>query len=30
VKAVKLLNPDTTIETLIPDFQSQWAMLYMV
>jgi len=30
VKAVKLLNPDTTIETLIPDFKSQWDMLYMV
>jgi lipoic acid synthetase len=30
VKAVKLLNPHTTIETLIPDFKSQWDMLYMV
>jgi len=30
VKSVKLLNPDTTIETLIPDFKSQWDMLYMV
>ena len=30
VKAVKLLSPDTTIETLIPDFKSQWDMLYMV
>ncbi|GDX49616.1 lipoyl synthase [Bacteroidota bacterium] len=30
VKAVKSLNPDTTIETLIPDFKAQWDMLYMV
>ena len=30
IKAVKLLSPQTTIETLIPDFKSQWDMLYMV
>lgn len=30
VKAVKALNPDTTIETLIPDFKAQWDLLYMV
>ena len=30
VKAVKMLNPDTTIETLIPDFKAQWDLLYMV
>ena len=30
VKAVKQLNPDTTIETLIPDFKAQWDLLYTV
>lgn len=30
VKAVKGLNPETTIETLIPDFKAQWDLLYMV
>lgn len=30
VKAVKALNPETTIETLIPDFKAQWDLLYMV
>lgn len=30
VKAVKTLNPETTIETLIPDFKAQWDLLYMV
>lgn len=30
VKAVKSLNPETTIETLIPDFKAQWDLLYMV
>jgi lipoyl synthase len=30
VKAVKALNPGTTIETLIPDFKAQWDLLYMV
>lgn len=30
IKEVKRLNPTTTIETLIPDFKSQWDLLYMV
>ena len=30
VKAVKQLNPETTIETLIPDFKAQWDLLYAV
>jgi lipoic acid synthetase len=30
IREVKKLNPDTTIETLIPDFKAQWDMLYMV
>jgi len=30
IKEVKLSSPQTTIETLIPDFKSQWDMLYMV
>ena len=30
VKAVKQLNPETTIETLIPDFKAQWDLLYKV
>jgi lipoyl synthase len=30
VKAVKALNPETTIETLIPDFKAQLDLLYMV
>lgn len=27
IKAVKALNPDTTLETLIPDFQGKWENL---
>jgi lipoic acid synthetase len=27
IKAVKALNPDTTLETLIPDFRGQWENL---
>lgn len=30
IREVKKLNPDTTIETLIPDFKAQWDLLYMV
>ena len=30
VKAVKALNPETTIETLIPDLKAQLDLLYMV
>jgi lipoic acid synthetase len=30
IKEVKKLNPGTTIETLIPDFKSQWDLLYMI
>lgn len=30
IKALKLLNPNTTIETLIPDFKAQWDLLYLV
>lgn len=30
VKAVKILNPVTTIETLIPDFKAQWDSLHLV
>lgn len=30
IKAVKALNPDTTLETLIPDFQGKWDNLQRV
>lgn len=30
IKEVKLQNPGTTIETLIPDFKALWDLLYMV
>ncbi len=30
IKAVKALNPDTTMETLIPDFKAHWDLLEMV
>lgn len=30
IREIKKLNPDTTIETLIPDFKAQWDLLYMV
>lgn len=30
IREVKRQNPDTTIETLIPDFKAQWDLLYMV
>jgi lipoic acid synthetase len=30
IREVKMLNPQTTMETLIPDFKAQWDMLYMV
>lgn len=30
IKAVKALNPDTTLETLIPDFQGKWENLQNV
>lgn len=30
IREVKKLNPDTTIETLIPDFMSKWELLYQV
>lgn len=30
IREVKRMNPNTTIETLIPDFKAQWDMLYMV
>jgi lipoic acid synthetase len=30
IKEVKLQNPETTIETLIPDFKALWDLLYMV
>jgi len=30
IKEVKSLNPNTTIETLIPDFKACWDLLYMV
>ena len=30
IREIKRLNPDTTIETLIPDFKAQWDLLYMV
>ena len=30
IREVKKQNPETTIETLIPDFKAQWDVLYMV
>lgn len=30
IRKVKELNPDTTMETLIPDFKAQWDLLEMV
>ncbi len=30
IRLVKELNPTTTMETLIPDFQSRWDLLYQV
>lgn len=30
IREVKRQNPETTIETLIPDFKAQWDLLYMV
>ncbi len=30
IREVKRLNPNTTMETLIPDFKAQWDLLYMV
>jgi lipoic acid synthetase len=30
IREVKRQNPNTTIETLIPDFKAQWDLLYMV
>ncbi|MFN4082871.1 MAG: lipoyl synthase [Bacteroidia bacterium] len=30
IRLVKELNPETTMETLIPDFQSRWDLLYQV
>jgi lipoic acid synthetase len=30
IREVKKLNPDTTIETLIPDFLAKWELLYFV
>lgn len=30
IREVKKQNPDTTIETLIPDFKAQWDLLYAV
>lgn len=30
IRGVKKLNPDTTIETLIPDFLAKWELLYLV
>lgn len=30
IRLVKELNPTTTLETLIPDFQSRWDLLYQV
>lgn len=30
IKEVKLLNPSTTMETLIPDFRADWEALYRV
>jgi lipoic acid synthetase len=29
IREVKKQNPETTIETLIPDFKAQWDLLYM-
>lgn len=30
IREVKRLNPETTLETLIPDFKAQWDLLFMV
>jgi lipoic acid synthetase len=30
IRLVKELNPDTTMETLIPDFKAEWDLLYQV
>lgn len=30
IRLVKQVNPDTTMETLIPDFKAQWDLLYQV
>ncbi len=30
IREVKKQNPETTIETLIPDFKAQWDLLYML
>jgi lipoyl synthase len=30
IREIKRLNPNTTMETLIPDFKAQWDLLYMV
>lgn len=30
IRAIKLLNPDVTMETLIPDFKSKWEALQLV
>lgn len=30
IREVKALNPETTLETLIPDFKAQWDLLYQV
>jgi len=30
IREVKKLNPDTTMETLIPDFKAKWDLLYQV
>jgi len=30
IREVKLQSPETTIETLIPDFKAQWELLYQV
>lgn len=30
IREVKRINPETTLETLIPDFKAQWDLLYMV
>jgi lipoic acid synthetase len=30
IREVKNLNPDTTMETLIPDFKAEWELLYQV
>ncbi|TNE80592.1 MAG: lipoyl synthase [Bacteroidetes bacterium] len=30
IRETKKLNPDTTLETLIPDFKAKWDLLYLV